>query len=240
MRTNRLVAHRGDNTHYPENSLAGIESALMAGSVNIEFDIQMNLDGSLIVIHDTDFRRTSNDHSSVFATTNIKLKKISVHEPQRFSEIHMPTPVPFLSDVMNLIKRYPKATAFIELKEQSIKQWGLNKVMKALALVLVDHQAQSILISFSYDAIKFAKEKCKIRTGMVLNHYNKATRKIAQQLTPDFLICSYELITEEPLWKGDWQWVIYVINDITEAKSLLKREDIAYIETDDITSFLKT
>jgi len=75
MKVNKLVAHRGDNTHYPENSLASIESALKAGALNIEFDIQMNADGSLIALHDSDFRRTSNNHSSVFTTTDAELKK---------------------------------------------------------------------------------------------------------------------------------------------------------------------
>ena len=239
MNSNKLVAHRGDNTHYPENSLAGIKSALKAGSVNIEFDIQMNADNSLIVIHDSNFSRTSNNHSSVFTTTDAELKNISVHEPQRFAEKHAPTPIPFLSEVMNLIKRYPEATAFIELKEESIKQWGLNKVMKALALTLADHQAQSVLISFNFDAIKFAKEKCKIKTGLVFHHYNQATQEVALQLMPDFLICSYDLITKQSLWEGRWQWMVYVVNDVEIAKSLLRRDDIDYLETDDIVSFLK-
>lgn len=239
MKVNKLVAHRGDNTHYPENSLASIESALKAGALNIEFDIQMNADGSLIALHDSDFRRTSNNHSSVFTTTDAELKKISVHEPQRFSDKHMPTPVPSLDKVMSLIQQYPKATAFIELKEQSIKHWGLTKIMKELAQVLIHHQAQSVLISFNYDAIKFAKERCKVRTGLVCKSYNQATQKIALQLSPDFLICSYDLITEETLWEGSWKWMIYVINDIEVAIPLLKRDDIDYIETDDIRSFLK-
>ena len=240
MKINRWVAHRGDNTNHPENSLAGIESALKAGAVNIEFDIQMNADGSLIVIHDSDFRRTSNNHSSVFTTTDAEQKKISVHEPRRFAEKHIPTPVPFLTEVMSLIKSYPKSTAFIELKKQSIKRWGLDKVMKALAIELMNYQEQSVLISFNTDAIKFAKEKCKIRAGLVLNYYDQKMQKIARQLMPDFLICSFDLLPEEPLWEGQWQWMVYVVNDIERAVPLLKRDDIDYIETDNIQSFLKS
>lgn len=39
------VAHRGDKQHYPDNSLAGINSAAEKGADWIEIDLQYNHDG---------------------------------------------------------------------------------------------------------------------------------------------------------------------------------------------------
>lgn len=240
MRVKKLVAHRGDNTHYPENSLAGIESALIAGAVNIELDIQMNIDGSLIVIHDDNYRRTSESSLSIFEVNNEKIKEISVHEPDRFNNEHNPTPVPFLGDVLKLIKHYPQATLFIELKQESISKWGLNKVMNSLLAVVTDYQKQCVIISFNSRALEFTQKYSVLRTGLVFKKaYSKKYKQIAQTLRPDFLICPYTIIPKERLWEGPWEWMVYVVNDLEESKPFFEREDIDYIETDNIQLFLE-
>ena len=57
MDTKKLIAHRGDNTNHPENTLIAIETALKAGAVAFEFDVQMTADHSLVVFHDDDVSR---------------------------------------------------------------------------------------------------------------------------------------------------------------------------------------
>lgn len=53
------VAHRGDWSHAPENSLGAIRDAIAAGVEIVEFDTQPTADGHLIVIHDETYDRTS-------------------------------------------------------------------------------------------------------------------------------------------------------------------------------------
>lgn len=53
------VAHRGDWSHAPENSLGAIRDAIAAGVEIVEFDTQPTSDGALIVIHDETYDRTS-------------------------------------------------------------------------------------------------------------------------------------------------------------------------------------
>lgn len=239
MRANKLVAHRGDNTNFPENSLSGIESALKAGAVNIELDIQMNMDGSLIVIHDNNYRRTSESILSVFEVNNENLNRISVHEPRRFNSKHKPTPVPKLSEVLKLIYQYPEATLFIEIKQDSISQWGLNKLMNSLLAAITDYHEQCIIISFNSEALEFIQQYSQLKTGLVFKQYTKKHQRIAEQLNPDFLICPYTIIPEGKLWKGTWSWMIYVINDLELSKTYFERGDIDLIETDNIKLFLQ-
>lgn len=54
-------AHRGDvNLIYPENSLEGILSVILAGTDMVEVDVHTAADGTLVVMHDDTLTRTTN------------------------------------------------------------------------------------------------------------------------------------------------------------------------------------
>lgn len=236
----KLVAHRGDNTNYPENSYAGIESALRAGALFVEFDVQMNTDKSLVVIHDTDFKRTANNPAYLFEIGDAEMRTISVHEPHRFGERHYPTHVSSLNEIMTLMSRYPKAQALVEIKRESIWQWGLNAFMKPFLKALEGHASQSTVISFGLDALEYTKEHSKIPTGLVFNDYQTSNLEIAKKLKPEYMIISHTILPENQLWEGDWQWMVYSINSISDAAKILNRSDVDMIETDDIVLFLES
>lgn len=238
MDVDRLIAHRGDNTNYPENSYAGIEAALKAGAKYVEFDLQMNADKTLIVFHDDDFVRMANKDRSVFETSNAALKEISVHEPDKFSKQHYPTRVPHLDEVIKLFKAYPEAKALVEVKVQSLEFWGLETVMKKLLASLEAISKQAIVISYSAEALRYTQENSRMKVGLVFNQYLKKHLKAGIKIDPEYMICPYKIVPEKTLWKGDWQWVIYTINKEKDAKAWLNREDIDYIETDDISLLL--
>jgi len=239
MDAKKLVAHRGDNTNYPENSYAGIESALRAGALFVEFDVQMNADNSLVVIHDTDFKRTANDPAYLFETSDAQMRTLSVHEPSKFGERHYPTHVSSLSDILALIARYPKAQALVEIKRESIWYWDLNTFMRALLKELKGYEAQSIVISFGLDVLEYTKKHSKLLTGFVFYDYETSNLDIAKKLKPEYMICSHTILPKEKLWKGDWQWMIYSINNIAEATKIFSRGDVDMIETDNIVLLLE-
>jgi len=240
MNAKKLVAHRGDNTNYPENSSIGIKAALDAGALFIELDVQMNADKTLIVIHDTDFIRTAGLNQSVFNTHNNEITGISIHEPQRFSQQHDPTRLSNLSEMMTLISRYPKVIVFVEIKEESLDHFGLEIVMDQLLADLKPYTSQAVVISFSSDAIKYTQNKNKrLKTGWVLEKYNKEFQQRAIKIRPDYLFCNYKKIAQQALWKGDWKWAVYTVNTIDVAKQQLE-SGVDLVETDDIGLLLST
>ncbi len=239
MNAKKLIAHRGDNTDYPENSYAGIESALRAGALFVEFDVQMNADKSLVVIHDTDFKRTANNPANLFEINDAEMRTISVHEPSKFGERHYPTHVSFLSEIMRLISRYPKAQALIEVKRESIWQWGLDTFMKPFLKALKGHESQSIVISFGLDTLEYTKKHSNLHTGFVFYDYETSNLSIAKKLKPEYVICSHTIIPKTKLWDGDWKWVVYSINNIADATKMLSRDDVDMIETDNIVLLLE-
>jgi glycerophosphoryl diester phosphodiesterase len=184
----KMVAHRGFMENYPENSLLGLEMALRAGACMIEFDVQLSADHQLLVLHDSDFERTAGKPDSVFELKRDDIANISVHEPKRFGNKFLPTPVPTLEQVMALLKKYTEATAFVEIKNESLDRWGFEFVMYKLQAALEASASQCVIIANSFKAMQDVKQRGLCRTGWVLKFFDEEHQKLAQQLKPDYLI----------------------------------------------------
>lgn len=59
VRTTEVTAHRGASVNYPENTMSAFVGAKELGADWIELDVQQTKDGEIIVIHDTNFKRTT-------------------------------------------------------------------------------------------------------------------------------------------------------------------------------------
>jgi len=237
--TNTLIAHRGDNTNYPENTLIAIEAALKAGATSFEFDVQMNADHSLVAFHDRDFSRMSgNSDEKIYDVSDSEMSLLSVHEPNQFAKQHYPTRVTYIDEIIELLKKYPKAQAYVEIKDESLEHWGVEFVMKKLLTKLQGLETQAIIISFNVAALAYTKSNSQFRIGLVFEEYSDTYRNIALQLMPEFMICWYKILPDENVWPGDWKWMVYTVNEASLAKRLMKRGDIDFVETDDINLLL--
>ena len=56
-----VVAHRAGAKVAPENTLAALKQAIRDGAPIAEIDVQQLSDGTLIVMHDSNFKRTAGD-----------------------------------------------------------------------------------------------------------------------------------------------------------------------------------
>ncbi|GMQ83550.1 MAG: hypothetical protein BMS9Abin06_0285 [Gammaproteobacteria bacterium] len=239
QRIPQLVAHRGYMHQYPENTWTGLEAALQAGACWLEFDVQMCADGRFILLHDADFNRTGGDPRSVFDIDNQALQHISVHEPDRFGERFFPEAAPGLDTVLQRLTAFPNARAMVEIKDESLGRWGLEKVMNALLKTLAPFQRQCILIAYSAAALRYAQQQGDIDTGWVLRSYEQQHLERAERLGPLFLICNeHKIPPGETPWRGNWQWMLY---DITNPQSAMQwsARGVALIETRDIKTMLQ-
>ena len=50
-----IIAHRGDTINYPENTIEAFESAFDKGADGVEFDVHLDKNGNVIVVHDYAF-----------------------------------------------------------------------------------------------------------------------------------------------------------------------------------------
>jgi glycerophosphoryl diester phosphodiesterase len=61
-----IIAHRGDKTHAPENTLAAYKLAAENGADAIEFDVKLTADGRAIALHDQMVNRTTNGKGKIY------------------------------------------------------------------------------------------------------------------------------------------------------------------------------
>jgi len=234
-----LVAHRGQMESFPENTLISLESALLSGAAYIEFDVQCTADGQLVVFHDTDLLRTTGVQGNLFEMSYDELRNIRAHEPDRFSLAFFNQHIPLLSDVIQLLQAHPRATAFVEIKEETLEQYGTGQIMPDLLKALDIIHSQCVIISYDKSAIEYTKNHSDFLTGWVLHKYDNTNHALAKKLIPDYLIINHRKIPKnaDP-WPGNWHWMVY---DITDPELALHyaSHNIPLIETRDISSMLE-
>ena len=239
MTVPHLVAHRGQMEHYPENTLVGIEAALQCGAGYVEFDVQCTADGKFVVFHDTKLERTTSVGGNLFEMSYQELENIRAHEPERFSLAFFKERIPSLADVIRLLQQYPKAKAFVEIKEETLDQFGVENIIPELLQQLDIIHNQCVIISFHHEALQYVRKTSDYHTGWVLHKYDEQNHQQAKNLQPDYLIINHrKLPANENPWAGDWHWMVY---DITDPELALHYANfnIPLIETRNICSMLE-
>lgn len=72
-----IIAHRGASAYAPENTMASFALAKKMNADYIELDIQLTLDGEIVVLHDTDVMATTNSIGDVSTFTLKELQELT-------------------------------------------------------------------------------------------------------------------------------------------------------------------
>jgi glycerophosphoryl diester phosphodiesterase len=233
-----LVAHRGYPARYPENSLEGLEASLRAGACWVEFDVQLCADGVPVVLHDATLDRTASQSGCIMDLASTQLAGISVHEPERFGACENPVLLPTLAQTLKLLARWPRAQAFVEIKEESLARFGIDAMLRAVITVIRAHSVACTLISYAAEVLAPARA-AGLATGWVLRRWDASTQRLAEVEAPDYLICNHKRLplSAQDIWQGQWHWVSYEVSDPELALALATR-GVELIETDAIGAML--
>jgi len=71
-----VVAHRGDSTHAPENTIESLRRGAALGADALECDVRVSRDGYVVVIHDPTVERTTNGEGEVGQLTLAELQRL--------------------------------------------------------------------------------------------------------------------------------------------------------------------
>ncbi len=98
-----ISAHRGASTTHPENTLAAFREAIRLGAHQIELDVYLTRDGSLVVIHDATVDRTTDGTGRVAAFTLAEIKKLDAGswKGEQFAGERVPT----LTEALEIMPR---------------------------------------------------------------------------------------------------------------------------------------
>ncbi len=229
-----LVAHRGWPDRYPENSLEGMRAVLDAGARYVEFDVQITADKRAVAIHDNDLTRLTGRGENVTSTTLAQLEGIPVTtRPGERAQI------PTLEAMLALIGQYPGVTAFVELKRQSIRHHGRRFAVELVMQHLRQPPCPVVFLSFKWRAVRLARQMGAPATGWAFRSWTPLTRWLARRLQPDYLFIRADRVParSRPFWPGQWQWVIYRVDDLDAARSLRAR-GADLVEVDDLPGLL--
>lgn len=229
-----LLAHRGYAAQYPENTLEALSAAVEAGATLLEFDIQLTRDHVPILLHDADFSRTGNSSARAMDIDFTQTQNIPVGEVGKFGQTFAAVRAPALTAVVEALKGWSDVTAFVEIKRQSLEHFGVADVLNAVLPVISPVINQCVVISFNAEVLFELKERLDLKTGWALRRYAEDSRRMAEQLAPDYLFCNETKLPprSESLWPGAWEWVVYEIVDPPLARDLIER-GVGIIETKD-------
>jgi len=197
MLTDRLVAHRGYQQCYPENSLLGFTKAIEAGAHYIETDIQFSADHQPVLYHDTLMNRISNVENAIHLLPLSELVTLPASEPERFGEQFSNENIAPLSELVKLLSDHPEVTAFIELKRSGLHIEGNQNAFNIVTNILKPVISQCVLISFSDDFIEYAFQQNFPRLGLVLKQWDEITGELVRNITPEFIFCDADDIPKD-------------------------------------------
>jgi glycerophosphoryl diester phosphodiesterase len=234
-----LIGHRGEPESFPENSLAGFEAVLRAGAACIETDVQITADGVPVLCHDPDVLKATGHDYVVMRTDYATLGELPAGYPARFGAQFADARLARLGELAALLKRWPRARAFVEVKEESIEAFGTARVVGIILAELREVLAQCIIISFQRDPLLHTRRTGDLPIGWVLPEWSDDTQAAAVELRPEYLICNRKRLppAPQPLWSGPWRWIAYTVNTAEEALALRAR-GIALLESDVIRRLL--
>ena len=231
QRLTHLIAHRGNAAEYPENTLPAFISALELGVRFLELDVQLASDGMPVVLHDALLTRTTGLPGSVFDHDAATLRRMNAGEPARFADRYADVRIPLLGDVLTLLERRPDVTLFVEIKRESLVQYGQDPVVAAVIEAIRPRRTQCVVISFDLAAIHRVRQLSGIPIGWVLSEYSPHAQLKCEALQPDFLFCNHrKLPASGPLWRGPWRWATYEVRSMDLALHLAG-QGVDYIET---------
>lgn len=107
-----VVAHRAGAKVAPENTVAALEQAIRDGVPIAEIDVQQLSDGTLIVMHDSNFKRTTGEDICVWDVEADALKTLEVGSG--FSAAYRGEQIPTLEEMLACARG--RITLMIELK----------------------------------------------------------------------------------------------------------------------------
>ncbi|MEZ5495052.1 MAG: glycerophosphodiester phosphodiesterase family protein [Pseudomonadales bacterium] len=239
LSANQLIAHRGFQQYFPENSPLAIQKAIEYGAHYIEIDVQFSNDGIPLLYHDDDLQRTSGIAGKLSQYTFAELSAFSANEPSRLCNQFHEVKISPLQTLVEIMQQHRHIEVLVELKEEATRDYGAAFCLQRIHDVLQPVLSRCILISFDIDALRVAKKFGFTRLGAVLRDWS-SRHNIANELEAEMIICNHRRIPDrDSLHMENCRVALYEVDDLALAHALLAR-GADLIETFSIGKLLGT
>jgi len=235
----RLVAHRGYQKLYPENTLLAYQRAIEAGALSIETDILLSADKQAVLYHDPTLKRVSGCKGRVDELTLAELINTPAFEPRRLAQAYNSQCISPLSEFVKLLQAHPQVTAYIEVKKEAIKFAGASETYASISECLAPVASQCVIISFDHDFMVFVRAKGWRRCGVVIKRWKDLRSAKIEAIKPETVFINYRKIpAKAEINKLNFELVVYEIDRPTLARKWLAR-GVSKVESFDIGSLIE-
>ncbi len=223
LSADQLVAHRGYQRHYPENSPLALEKAIACGACYVEIDVQFSADGVPLLYHDDTLERISGREGRLSQYHFRALQELTAGEPERLGNAFAEVRIVGLVELVNVLRRHPQVQAFVELKEEAVRDYGAHSCLGSIRETLAPVIDRCVLISFDLDALREARALGFRRIGAVLRDWS-ARHALAAELGAEVMFCNTKRIGEnDSLHIEDCAVAVYEVDDVQQAQYWLAR-----------------
>ena len=147
-----IMAHRGYSSAAPENTIPAFQKAIDEEITAAELDVQMTKDGQIVVLHDSNLKRTTGVNKNIWEVTWDEIKDLD--NGSFFSKKYAGTTIPTLDEVLKLCNN--KLFLNIEIKRTGHDDGITQKVIDII--LENDFLGQCDITSQDYATIEEVKE----------------------------------------------------------------------------------
>jgi len=231
MSSIKLVAHRGYQRLFPENTRLAYEEAIKAGALFIETDVQLSADHHPVLYHDRKLKRCTGLKGAVHDHPLPSLLQAPNHEPKRLDERFEGLAIETLSDFVTLLNEHPQVHAFVEVKSITIDFHGIEKTYQRITEILAPAAAQCTLISFHIPFMSFTRHSGWRSIGIVLRRWKDIHKVEVKAMAPDYIFTNVDYLPKKEDFSDlKSKLVVYEVDSPEHARTLHQR-GIEYIET---------
>ena len=229
IRKMEITAHRGASAYYPENTMAAFRGAKEMGADWAELDVQQTKDGYLIVIHDTNTKRTTGVDAYTWNLTYEQVSKLDAGS--FFSKDFAGEKIPLLAEVLDYAK-----TSGLKLNIE-LKPTGHEKDFEKSVVDIIreyDFEDKCVITSQNYGVLKNIKEYAPDITTVYVT--NIAFGRITQLAAADYFSIESTSATRKfvsRLHNEGKQVYVWTVNREYTIKKMIER-NVDNIITDDI------
>lgn len=160
-----VMAHRGLSADAPENTLYAFSDAISVGADFIELDVQQTRDGVLVVMHDSNLKRTTGVNKDIWDVDYADIQNLDAGS--WFDPAYANARIPTLEETLQFVDK--RARLNIEIKPT---KHGSDTLEQDVAELITRYQYTDAcyVTSFSYGSLKKVKEaNPEIRTGYLMS-----------------------------------------------------------------------
>ena len=160
-----VMAHRGLSADAPENTLYAFSDAISVGADFIELDVQQTRDGVLVVMHDSNLKRTTGVNKDIWDVDYADIQNLDAGS--WFDPAYANARIPTLEETLQFVDKRAKLN--IEIKPT---KHGTDTLEQDVAELITQYQYTDAcyVTSFSYGSLKKVKEvNPEIRTGYLMS-----------------------------------------------------------------------